>query len=549
MEDAKTILARWGTMMSDRTNWDAVWQDVSDYAVPRKGQITKKETGPGTNAANRLYDTTAIDAVSTLAAGHSTAITPAGTQWFAWEAPEDLKSDEADSWYNKAGEIARKILTGGNFHTMLNEAFEDRAGFGICCMAAFENDAAGITFQSHPVGSFCVDEDADGNVNTVFLKRAYSISQLVEKFGEKVIAGNEKLAASWAKFQEKGINAEHEIVHAVFPRLKRNPKKRDVFNLPIASVWVAGDGPSVLMRSGFEEMPYMVSRYLKRTGSKQQYGYAPFEQVKAAIINANKTKQILQVVRQKMAVPPILTPDDMIGNADLRPGGKTVFNSRSKHLPQEWLTNANPQGLVDEINDDREAIRKAYHVDLFRMFADRDKQMTAREVSELAAEKLMPFSPSFTRFTADFQVMMDRIFNVLLRAGKFGSAKEFPESVKRRLSGNMVEVPPPKVIYQSRIALALRQFETAASDRLIERAVGLAAAGDTSGMDNINTDAYLRQSARNDGVTEDILRSEKDVKSIREAKAQAAAQQAQLDQAEQMAKAAGSVGVQAPKVA
>ena len=250
-----------------------------------------------------------------------------------------------------------------------------------------------------------------------------------------------------------------------------------------------------------------------------------------------------------MAVPPILTPDDMIGNADLRPGGKTVFNSRSKHLPQEWLTNANPQGLVDEINDDREAIRKAYHVDLFRMFADRDKQMTAREVSELAAEKLMPFSPSFTRFTADFQVMMDRIFNVLLRAGKFGPPSEFPDSVKRRLPNNMAEVPPPKVIYQSRIALALRQFETAASDRLIERAVGLAAAGDTSGMDNINTDAYLRQSARNDGVTEDILRPEKDVKALREAKAQAAAQQAQLDQAEQVAKAAGSVGVQAPKVA
>lgn len=536
-------------MLADRTNWDALWQEVSDFALPRKGQITRKESGPGTNAANRLYDTTAIDAVATLASGHSTAITPAGTQWFAWEAPEDLKSDEADAWYNKAGEKARKILTAGNFHTMLNEAFEDRAGFGLCCLAAFEHDGGHATFQAHPVGSFCIEEDAEGNVDTVFLKRPYSISQLVQKFGEAVVMKNEKLAESWLKFQEKGINAEHEIIHAVFPRLKRNPKKRDKFNLPIASVWVAVDGASVLSRDGFEEMPYMVSRYLKRTGSRQQYGYSPFEQVKSAVVNVNKTKQILQVVRQKMAVPPILTPDDMIGNADLRPGGKTVFNSRSKHLPQEWLTNANPQGLIDEINDDREAIRKAYHVDLFRMFADREKLMTAREVSELAAEKLMPFSPSFTRFTADFQVMMDRIFNVLLRAGVFGPAEEFPESVKRRRKGRPTEVPPPKVVYQSRIALALRQFETAASDRLIERAVALAQAGDASGLENIDVDKYLRQSARNDGVSEDILRPEGEVKKLREARAEAMARQAQIDQAQQMADAAGKVGIQAPKVA
>jgi hypothetical protein len=160
----------------------------------------------------------------------------------------------------------------------------------------------------------------------------------------------------------------------------------------------------------------------------------------------------------------------------------------------------------------------------------------------------MPFSPSFTRFTADFQVLMDRIFNVLLRAGAFGPIEEFPESIKRRKPGKPTEVPPPKVIYQSRIALALRQFETAASDRLVERALNVAQLVPDA-MDNIDVDVYLRQSGRNDGVSDDLLRAQQDVVAMRQGRAEAAAQQAQIDQAEQIAGAAGKVGIQAPPAA
>lgn len=548
MEDAKSILARWGTMSADRAPWDSQWQEVSDYALPRKGNISRTESGPGSNSANRLYDTTAIQSVSVLASGHSSAITPAGTQWFAWEAPEEIKSDIADKWYNKCSEKTRKILTAGNFHTMLNEAFEDRSGFGLCCLMALPNAERKISFQAHPVGSFCIEDDADGNVDTVFLRREYSIRQLVQLFSEEVILENEKLAKAWERFKEKGVDSNHFVIHAVFPRIERDATKLDALNMPIASVWVAEAGKTVLKRSGFEEMPLMVSRYLKRSGSKQQYGYSPFEQVKAAILDANKIKQILQVVGQKLAVPPVLVPDNLIGNVDMRPGGKTVFRSSGQGtLPQEWLTNGNPQGMQEQLLDAREAIRQAFHTDLFRMFAEREKQMTAREVSELAAEKLMPFSPSFTRFTADFQVMMEAIFAILYRAGVFGSVKEgtIPQEVIRVLDNGMGEIPPPKVIYQSRIALAIRQSETAAADRLVERAMNFAQV-DPSAMDNIDADQYLRQSGRNDGVSDDILRSEKDMQALREARAEAAEQQAQLEQAKTAADAAGKVGMKIP---
>jgi len=549
MEDAKTILARWSGMMAERAPWDSTWQQVSDFALPRKGNISRTAgAGSGTNTANMLYDTTAIEAVSVLASGHSSAITPAGTQWFAWEAPEDIKSDEADGWYHEQSEKARTILAAGNFHTSLNECFEDRSGFGLCCLGAMPHAENKISFQSHPIGSFCVEEDSGGNVDTVFLRRAYSIRQLAQEFGEEVIAANAKLASSWQKFKEKGVNGDHYVVHAVFPRITRDKTKLDVFNMPFASVWVAEDGKSVLKRSGFPEMPYMVSRYLKRTGSRQQYGYAPFEQVKAAVLDANKLKQILGVVAQKKAVPPVLIPDNLIGNVDARPGGRTVFRatSHASSLPQEWLTNSRDDGLLEELQDARETIRRAFHTDLFRMFAEREKQMTAREVSELAAEKLMPFSPSFTRFTADFQVAMERIFNVLFRAGAFGQVNDIPQTVMRKTRDGLMEVPPPKVVYQSRVALAIRQSESAAADRLVERAVAIAQLVPDA-FDNIDVDEYLRLNGRNDGVPESVIRKAKAMEEIRTARAEAQAQQAELEQAQLAADAANKVGLKIPQ--
>ncbi len=542
MEDAKAILARWSEMDGHRRAWDSKWQKISDFALPRKGNISRSETGPGTNAASKLFDTTAIRSVEVLANGHASFITPPGTRWFAWEAPDEIKSDEADAWYASASEKALKWLASGNFHTTLNEAFVERAGFGLCCHACMPHPTKVFSFQAHPVGTYCIDEDSEGNVDTIFRRADYGIRQLVQMFGEEAVVANGKLAKSWEAFKTKGTNAKHYVVHAVFPRLNREAGKRDVFNMRFASVWVAEEGKCVLQRSGFEELPYMVSRYLKRAGSGQQYGYSPFEQVEAEVYDANKTKQILQVVGQKLAVPPVLIPDNLVGNVDSRPGGKTVFRSGANagELPREWQVKGNPQGMFDQLQDAREAIKAAYHTDLFRMFAEREKVMTAREVSELAGEKLMGFSPSFTLFTADNKVMMDRIFAIGLRSGRFGPPP--PGVIRKTDEGD--EVPSPKVVYQSRMALAIRQAESAAGDRLIERGLAIAELVPDA-LDNINMDEYLRTSGRNDGVAEKLIRPEKERDGIRKQRAAAQAEQAKMMQAIEGAKAAAAVGVKA----
>ena len=173
--------------------------------------------------------------------------------------------------------------------------------------------------------------------------------------------------------------------------------------------------------------------------------------------------------------------------------------------------------------------------------------MTAREVSELSAEKLMPFSPSFTRYTADDQVMQERTFSILFRAGVFGDWRkgEIPSAVMRPMGKKMAVVPPPKVVYQSRIALAIRQAETAGADRAIERAIVISNTNPEV-LDNYDLDAYARDGARNDGAAASLLRPVEERDKIRAARADAMAQQQQLEQAKLAAEAASKVGIQAP---
>jgi hypothetical protein len=543
-EDAKSILARHGELMSARIPWESGWQTAANLAIPRKNNITTQERGPGTNSGNRLFDTTAIESVNVLANGHSSEITPAGTRWFVWEAPEDIKSDEADAWYNEASEKAAKILGATNLYTVLSEAYQDRVGFGISNIAAFPHAKNYISFQAHPVRTYCIDEDSEGNVDTVFLEKSYGIRQLEQMFGEEALLKNDKLAASWLDFKTKGKSTQHKMVHAVFPRLQAPTRARDILAMPYASVWVACAEKHVLQRSGYEELPYCASRYLKRSGAGQEYGYSPFEEVLAAILEANKMVEIRRVVNQRKAVPALLLPDGLKGLVDTRPGGKTVFNPQADKLPQEWLNKGDINGLLLDLQDTREIIQRAFHYDLFKMFAQLDKVMTAREVAERASEKLVQFSPSFTRFMADFGVLMERIFNILWRAGVFGKPEELPAAVLRRNQAGKVELPTPRVVYQSRLALAIRQAETAAADRLVERvATVYQIAPDV--LDNIDLDAYVRTVGRNDGVPEAILRPKAQVDAMREDRRKAQEAQAKQQQMLEAATVAKEMGVTA----
>lgn len=541
-ELGKRILERYEALKQLRAPWESLWQDIAKYVVPRRAPgLAGTEAGtPSTKEADVLFDTTAIQANMTLANGQLAWMSPLEAPWFSFD-PETAH-DEAKQFLAKATKTSRDELAVSSFYTAVHEFYLDRGAFGTACLYVEPGKKRAISAKVWPVGSFVMDEDDEGNVDTVMRCFKLTPRQAVQKFGEQAVSGKvlERL--------KKGGAAAHdriEFIHAIYPRedAERDKARLDAANMPIASVYLEKDGGHVCRVSGYEEMPVFVSRYLEwGSATGWLYGWAPGFAALPECRQLNFLQEMMDALAEKMAFPPVLAPDEMEGEIDPNAMGVTYFSKdliQANAMPKEWMTQGRYDVGLERVRERQKAIREVFHVDLFQMFAQLTKQMTAREVAERSQEKLIQFSPTFSRLTTElFNPLLERLFGILLRAGKFGDP---PAALVQPIDETRALVPMPKVRYSSRIALTLAALPSLGYQRTLER-LGVTARLAPEVLDLVDFDKAERAAAIADGVDPDVIRPQADVDAMRQARAEAQAQAQQLEQAAAAADAASKVG-------
>ena len=529
------------SLKGDRSVWDALWDDLARYIMPRKANlIYHVQNSPGTQYNDVLFDSTAVQANQVLANGMLSYITPSASAWFSLDAPSGMDSDSVKQWFQKCTEILRLELARSNFAAEIHEYYNDSGAFGTACIVVMPGKQASLNFQTQSIASYYIAEDDEGIVDTLFRELNYDIRKLVQKFG--IDALSPKMKEAWAKFQECGkIEGTFPIGHAIYPRSDddREPGKADKKNKPWASVyWSVGDN-HVIENTGFDEKPFFAGRFLKWGDSV--YGYCPGWMALPEARQVNFLVKQMDALAEVSAFPRFLVPSTMVDEVDLRAGGMTVFNENMPNaLPKEWMTGGRYDIGLDREKLKKEAIEKAFYVDMFKMFASLDKQMTAREVAERSAEKLVQFTPAFDRLTTEvISPLLRRCFGILTRAGKFPAA---PTELQINTE-NGPAIPDPEISYNSRIALAIKSLENTAFYRSMEL-LGPMAANRPDILDNFDLDTIARDSSRNDGMPADWLLDEDERDKIRDARAQEIqkAQEMQMAlAASEAAKNAGSV--------
>jgi hypothetical protein len=541
-ELGKRILERYEALKQLRAPWESLWQDIAKYVVPRRAPgLAGTEAGtPSTKEADVLFDTTAVQSNMTLANGQLAWMSPLESPWFSFD-PETA-DDDAKTFLAKATKTSRDELAVSSFYTSVHEFYLDRGAFGTACLYVEPGKKRAISAKVWPVGSFVMDEDDEGNVDTVMRCFKLTARQAVQKFGEKAVSGKilERL--------KKGGAAEHErveFIHAIYPRedAERDKAKLDAANMPIASVYLEKDGGHVCRVSGYEEMPVFVSRYLEwGSATGWLYGWAPGFAALPECRQLNFLQEMMDALAEKMAFPPVLAPEELEGEIDANAMGVTYFSKeliQANSMPKEWMTQGRYDIGLERIRERQKAIREAFHVDLFQMFAQLTKQMTAREVAERSQEKLIQFSPTFSRLTTElFNPLLERLFGILLRAGKLGTP---PQSLVQPIDETRALVPMPKVRYSSRIALTLAAMPTIGYQRTLER-LTLTSKMAPDVLDLVDFDKAERAAAIADGVDPDVIRQAADVDARRQARAEAQAQAQQMEQAAAAADAAAKVG-------
>lgn len=518
-----SIVTCYNALRSKRAPWESWWETLRHYVLPSR-RNDDNDTPHASEGSHSLRDTTAVEACQKLASGHMSYMTPSNELWFKWESPQPEAGDEVQSWYNRCSEIANRELALSNFYTELHECFLDRVGLGTGSLYCGSSRRGRLLFRHIPCGQFVCAEDDEGRLDTYMREFCFTPHQAVTQFGEKALGSRGKDALKNGSSHTSVLR----FLHAVRPRVKRNRLKENDKNMPYESIYLCLDDNTVVEESGYREMPYMVTRFLK--WGEGPYGLSPAQLVYPDIRQAQFLNRILDMLGEVAAFPRVLELANQVGEVDLRAGGRTIINAESASLgyPREWATQGRYDVGMDRLRQKQDSINRAFFVPMLELWNERKQQMTASEVYARENERVMLFSPSFTLFACDFQPLMERVFALLFRMGKFPQP---PASALRMDRQGEATIDEPHVTYQGRIAMVMRRLQGEGIERTLQRLQALSSLEPTL-CDHLDLDATFRMAARLDGVPEQVLRPQIKVRRMRrQREADAAAAQQQLAEA------------------
>jgi len=522
-EQAVVLLKRLDTLAAQRKTWENHWQEIGDYIVPRKADIQVSRTA-GDKRMEKIFDSTAIHAAELLSASLHGMLTNPSTRWFdlQYQNLELNKDDEAKEYLESIVDIMYAEFKRSNFAEQIHELYHDLITFGTGVMM-IEDYEGGVRFSTRHISECYLSEDEWGRVDTVFRKFKMTLRACANKFGV------ENMSEKRIKIMEKDPYSEVEVVHVVMPRDGYDSNKADSKNMPYKSCYIDPDSKQTLRESGYNEFSYVCPRFLKAS-HELSYGRSPSMTVLPDTKMINAMSEVTIKAAQKQVDPPLMVPDDgFMLPVRTRPGGLNFYRSGSRDRIEPLNIGAQtPLGLNIE-EQRRQAIRTGFYVD--QLIMGQGPQKTATEVIQLTEEKMRVLGPVLGRLTAELlSPMIDRVYNILLRAGKFPLA---PASIQ---DGDI------DIEYVSPLAKAQRQSDISGIMRMFEILSPLASVN-AGIFDHFDFDGLIRHVLQALSIPASITKGEAEVAADRENRA---AQEQQMQEMQQVQQLSESMGAAAP---
>ena len=505
------IKKRLNTMHGERQTWEDHWQEILDYVMPRKAEITLHRA-KGEKRTDVLFDSTAITAAHLLAASLQGTLTSPSLRWFSIKLrDEELNLDrDVQLWMEDASQRMYNVFNGTNFNSEVHELYLDLVSIGTGCLFVEEGkkgfDVDLINFRCMHIAEYYIQENVMGVVDTLYRKYKLSARQAIQEFGEDMVG---------EKVIEAGKNKPDKMftfIHAVEPTedYERSMGKSRT-KLPFHSCHVCEEDKMVVRESGYIEFPYLVPRWSKATG--EIFGRSPSYNALPDIKTLNKAVELGLKAWSKAIDPPLLVQDDgVIGKVRMTPGGITVI--RNDGSVQPFQSGANLQLTDMKENYLRTAIRQAYYSDQLQL--QDGPQMTATEVQVRYELMQRLLGPTLGRFQSEFlQPLIERVFGIMLRSRAFVPAPEI-----------MTE-QPIDVEFVGPLARSQRMEEAVAVERLYQLAMNVSQINPEI-MDIINHDEAIRQRAKLLGVPDSVLNGRAEVMQGRMMRQQQKMQQQQM---------------------
>ena len=509
-ELSKKLQDNLSTLVDKRKTWEEHWQQVGNYCLPRKAEVTQ-ERSPGDKRHVVVFDNTAISALELLASSLHGMLTSSANRWFAlrFREPTLNDMDEAKEWLDDATNKMYNVFAKSNFQQEVFECYHDLIAFGTACLLVEEDKNDVVRFSDRHIKEFYIQENEKNIIDQVYRRFKMPLGSVVNKFGYDNVSHD---------VQRKFLKEPHEeieIIHCCKPRNIYDQNKLDKKNMPFQSIYFENKNGHIISIGGFKEMPYIIPRYLK--SSTEVFGRSPSMAALPEIKVLNKMVEVMLKAAQKQVDPVLMVPDDQVSLGTIRtaPGSINYYRSNSRDRIEPLITGANNQLGITMENQRRDSISKTFHVDQLLIATNRN--MTATEVMQRNEEKMRILGPVLGRLQSELlQPLIIRVFNVMLRRKLFSEAPQ------------MLNQQEIQIEYVSPMALAQKGQELQSIMKALEifgsisQIVPVQDWLDESGL-VIHVSSTL-------GLPAKLIKSDAEVSQMREQKAAEAQQQAEQQQ-------------------
>ena len=495
-----------------RSTWESHWQEVADLMLPRKAEITK-ERARGDKRSTQIFDATAIHSLELLAASLHGMLTSSANRWFSLRFKEAIlnEDDEAREWLEDCIDKMYLGFARSNFQQEIFENYHDLICFGTACLMVEEDEEDIIRFSARHIKEIYIEENKKGLIDNVYRKFKLTADQAIQKFGV------ENLSKEIITKHKTNPYDEVEICHIVRPRTIYDSSKKDKKNMKFQSIYFEHGTDHIIAIGGFNENPYIVSRYLK--SSTEIYGRSPAMNALPDVKVLNKMVEHGLKATAKQIDPPLLIPDDsMLSPIRMAPGSLNYYRSGSRDRIEPLNIGQNTSVTLNAENQRREAIARMFHVDQLQV--QQNRTMTATEVLQRNEEKMRILGPVMGRIQSELlEPMITRVFSIMLRNKLFRQAPEI-------LANQEIDIE-----YVSPMAIAQKGQELQNIMR------GLEIFGSISQMapvqDYLDENGLIKQIVQTLGLPARMIKSDKEVQAIRMERQEA--QQMQMQMQQQMA--------------
>ena len=542
-EKVESLKARWERMLAERAQWEPEWLDIGQMCLPRK-------TGPllGAIAGSKLtagrYTGIGEESALLLANALLGKLTNPSQRWQSLQMRRAVLNtiNAVQNWTDHASVEFSQALNASNFATEASEFYLDISTFGTGAMFMEKRPAplgtfGGWVFRTLQIGTYCIAEDKEGRVDTLFRSLDLTVRQAYQHWGENI-------GMEWLELLKgaPGRKAEPDrmvqALHAIYPRTDRRLERLDARNMPWASCYVDVARKRLLGEGGFRRFPALVAPWSKAAG--EVWGRGPGHTAMPDVLSLNRAMELEFAGWALDVAPPLFEQQRaVVGSLDWTPSARNVVRGGKDSV---WTMPSGTRYDVSALKKEeiRKAIEKAFFVDQIRALppADRPSYMTAFEVAKRYEETYRLLGASFGQLKFGFlQPLVEGGVSDLVEA-------EILDPIPPEMDGEDLDIE-----YLGPLARAQQASDLQALD--LETAWILQAEPLIPGIkDNFRWDAIVQHRARVRGIPASLLVGLDELAAIRQAQAQVAQAEMQKQDmamlAEGMGKASGMVKALTP---